>query len=110
MDEGIKARKAIETLRSYLRKNLTVDKDFVTRLKNDKRKLLDKISADQFVALADKGKGIRCLDGLLEFMSSYYVDQTLEDFCDFLEEYSKEARHRLHPIALRIREEMGISK
>ena len=46
------------------------------------------------------------LSKLLQYMDSYYNEEMLEEFCVFLEEYSKPARRGLSKIAKRIREDL----
>ena len=103
MDDGAITKKVLESLRTYLQDNLPTSKDFISELHG--KSLLAKTNADQLIALADKGDK-QCIHRLLDYMSSYYVDKTLEDFCIFLEEYSKPARPRLHAIAETIRKDM----
>ena len=105
MDEGTVAKEVIESLRGYLQTNLAVDKDFIAKLNAFGRKLLVKDDANRFSALAGESNA-QCLDQLLNHMSSFYLDKTLEDFCVFLEEYSEKGRPRLRPIAEKIRKEM----
>ena len=46
------------------------------------------------------------VDGLLDYMDSYYDEEMLEEFCVFLEEYSQPARRGLSKIAKRIRKDL----
>ena len=103
MDDGAITKKVLESLHTYLQDNLPASKDFISGLYG--KGLLAKTDADQLVVLADKGDK-QCIRQLLDYMSLYHVDQTLEDFCVFLEEYSKPARPRLYAIAEIIRAEM----
>ena len=103
MDDGAITKKVLKSLHTYLQDNLPASKDFISRLYG--KNLLNETEGDQLVALADKGDK-QCVHRLLDYMSSYYVDKTLEDFCIFLEEYSKPAKPRLRAIAETLRKEM----
>ena len=104
MDDGGITKKVLKSWRTYLQANLPVDKDFISGLYG--KGLLAKTDADQLVVLAEKGDKQSCLHRLLDYMSSYYIDKTLEEFCAFLEEYSKQAKPLLYTIAETIRKEI----
>ena len=104
MDDGAITKKVLESLHTYLQDNLPASKDFISGLYG--KSLLAKADVDQLIALVEKGDKKSCIHQLLDYMSSYYVDKTLEDFCIFLEEYSNPARPRLRAIAETIRKEM----
>ena len=106
MDEGALNKKVLKSLHTYLQNSLPASKDFISGLYG--RNLLAKADMDQLIALVEKGDKPSCIHQLLDYMSSYYVDKTLEDFCIFLEEYSKHAKPVLHTIAETIRKEMKL--
>ena len=104
MDDGAITKKVLKSLHTYLQDNLPASKDFISGLYG--KNLLAKANMDQLVALADKGDKQSCTHRLLDYMSLYYVDKTLEDFCAFLEEDSEHAKPILYTIAKTIRKEI----
>ena len=98
------AKEVLCNLREYLRDNLPVDVDFLSRLQG--KHLLADENADKLRTAIETRGGKSGVDGLLHYMSSYYDEETLEKFCDFLEEYSQPARPLLSKIAKRIRDEL----
>ena len=90
------AKKVLSNLREYLREYLPVDVNFLSKLQG--KHLLR-------TAVETRG-GKSGVDGLLDYMSSYYDEETLEKFCVFLEEYSQPARPLLSIIAKRMRKEL----
>ena len=105
-DESV-VKRVIENLRSYLQSNLSIDEEFIEGLQGQTGDLLHKSDADRIrLSLSSKG-GTQALGSLLDHISAYYVDETLESFCTFLEDYSKcKKRPRLRQIAVKIRAEM----
>ena len=103
VDEEDVVETALKNLSDYLHKYLRVDTSLISGLK--RKQLLDDSSASQFDSLVSKGGG-RAVDGLLDYMSSYYDEEMLEKFCSFLDESSKPARPRFRKIAQKIRDEM----
>ena len=68
--------------------------------------LLHKRDADRIRSSLSKGS-TQALGSLLDHMAAYYVGETLETFCTFLDDYSKHAkRPRLGKIATKIRAEI----
>ena len=58
------------------------------------------------LSISSKG-GTQALGSLLDHMAAYYVDETLESFCTFLDDHSKcKKRPRIRQIAVKIRSEM----
>ena len=99
--------KVIENLRSYLQNNLSIDEEFIEGLQGQTGDLLHKSDADRIHSLLSAKGGTQALGSLLDHMAAYYVDETLESFCSFLDDYSKcKKRPRLRQIATRIRAEM----
>ena len=98
------AKEVLSNLREYLRDDLPVDEDLLSRLQG--KHLLPDENAEELSKAVEKKGGKSGVDGLLRYMSSYYDEETLEEFCDFLEEYSKQARPRLSKIAKIIREKL----
>ena len=92
----------LKKLSDYLHQYLRVDASLISDLK--RKQLINASSASQLEALVRGGEG--ALDGLLDYMSSYYDEEMLEKFCSFLDESSKPAKPRLHKIAQKIRDEM----
>ena len=103
IDEEAIVKTALKNLSDYLHNYLRVDASLISGLK--RRQLLDDNSASQLNA-ALVGGGGGALDGLLDYMSSYYDEDMLEKFCSFLDESSKLAKPRFHKIAQQIRNEM----
>ena len=103
MEGGDATKKILANLRGYLQDNLPVDGDLISKLQG--RNLLDKNDADRLRTAVSKG-GKSGVDGLLDYMHSYYDEEMLETFCVFLEEHSKPAKPVLLTVATRIREEM----
>ena len=97
-------KKVLDNLRGYLQENLHVDVNFVSEL--EKRGLLLEQNAYQIRSTVETKESKDGVNGLLDYMSSFYDEETLETFCDFLEEYSKSTDPSLLTIANKIREEM----
>ena len=95
-------KKVIENLRSYLKSNLRIDEDFIEDLQGHAGDLLHQRDADRIRSSLSKG-GTQALGSLLDHMAAYYVDETLESFCAFLDDYSKRAKR---PILLKIAAKM----
>ena len=104
MEERDVVKEVLSNLRGYLRGRLPVDVDFLSRLQ-DKHLLAEENAHKLRTAVEAKG-GKSGVDGLLDYMSSFYDEETLEKFCVFLEEYSQPARPLLSKIAKRIREDL----
>ena len=104
LEEEVVVKTVIENLRSFLQKNLSIDEDFVLDLQAEK--LLHKRDVDRLRTSLSKG-GSEALYSLLDHVGSYYDEEMLEEFCTFLEDYSKRRiRPRLRKIAVKIRNEM----
>ena len=105
-EEESVVKKVIENLRSYLQTNLSIDEEFIEGLQGQ-IDLLHKSDADRIrLSISSKG-GTQALGSLLDHMAAYYVDETLETFCTFLDDHSKcKKRPRLRQIAVKIRAEM----
>ena len=102
VDEEDVVETALKNLNDYLHKYLRVDTSLISGLK--RKQLLDDSNASQLDALV-RGGG-RAVDGLLDYMSSYYDEEMLEKFCSFLDESSKSAKPRFRKIAQKIRDEL----
>ena len=103
-DEEETVKKVITKLRDYLQKYLSIDENFIRGLQA--RKLLNERDSSHLCAALSKG-GNDALYGFLDHVSAFYVEETLETFCAFLDDYSKsDIRPRLGRIAARIRAEM----
>ena len=97
-------KKVIKNLRSYLEENLTIEEHFIKCLQA--KNLLNETDARHFCATLSKG-GDDALYRFLDHVSAFYVEETLETFCTFLDDYSKDKiRPRLGEIAAKIRAEM----
>ena len=103
IDEEAAVKTALKNLSDYLHNFLRVDSSLISGLK--RKQLLDESSASQLDVLVSKGGG-HAVDGLLDYMSSYYEEEMLEEFCSFLDESSKPAKPRFRKIAQKIRDEM----
>ena len=104
-EEESVVKKVIEDLRSYLQSNLSIDEEFIEGLQGQ-TDLLHKNDADRIRLSISKGS-TQALGSLLDHISAYYVDETLEIFCTFLDDHSKcKKRPRIRQIALKIRAEM----
>ena len=95
-------KEVLSNLRGYLGDHLPVDVDFLSKLQG--KRLLAKENADQIRTAVETKGGKSGVDGLLHYMSSFYHEEMLEEFCVFLEEYSQPARPLLSIIAKKIRE------
>ena len=103
-EEEETVKEVIKKLRDYLQKYLSIDENFIRGLQA--RKLLNQTDANHFCATLSKG-GDDALYSLLDHVSAYFVEETLEKFCTFLDDYSKDKiRPRLGRIAAKIRAEM----
>ena len=97
-------KKVIKNLRTYLENNLTIEQGFIKGLQG--KDLLNETDASHFCATLSSG-GNDALYRFLDHVSSFYVEETLERFCTFLDDFSKEKiRPRLGEIATNIRAEM----
>ena len=106
-EEESVVKKVIENLRSYLQSNLSIDEEFIEGLQGQ-TDLLHKSDADRIRLSISKG-GTQALGSLLDHISDYYVDETLETFCTFLDDHSNskcKKRPRIRQIAVKIRTEM----
>ena len=101
MEERDVTKDVLSNLRGYLRGHLPVDVDFLSKLQD--KHLLAEENADRLRTAVETKGGKSGVDGLLHYMFSYYDEETLEEFCDFLEEYSKSARPLLSKVAKSIR-------
>ena len=97
-------KEVLSNLRGYLGDHLPVDVDFLSKLQS--KHLLADENADTLRTAVETKGGKSGVDGLLDYMSSYYDEETLEKFCIFLEEYSQPARPRLSEIAKKIKEDL----
>ena len=104
IEEEAIVKHVLANLREYLHNYLRVDASLISVLK--RKQLLDDNSASQLdAALVSKGSD-RVVDGLLDYMSSFYDGKKLRDFCSSLEEFSKPAKPLYDNIAQKIREEL----
>ena len=102
-EEGT-VKKVIINLRTYLEENLTIEKDFIEGLQG--KKLLNATDSSHFRAKLSDG-GNDALHSFLDHVSAFYVEETLERFCTFLDDYSEsKIRPLLGKIAAKIRAEM----
>ena len=84
---------------------MSIDEEFIEGLQGQ-TDLLHKSDADRIRLSISKG-GTQALGSLLDHISDYYVDETLETFCTFLDDHSKcKKRPRIRQIAVKIRTEM----
>ena len=104
MEERDVTKDVLSNLRGYLVGHLPVDVDFLSKLQG--KRLLAEENADKLRTAVETKGGKSGVEGLLHYMSSYYDEEMLEEFCVFLEEYSQPARRGLSKIAKRIREEL----
>ena len=105
-EEESVVEKVIENLRSYLQNKLSIDEEFIEGLQGQTGDLLHKSDADRIRSSLSKG-GTQALGSLLDHMAAYYVNETLESFCAFLDDHSRcKKRPRLRQIAAKIRAEM----
>ena len=103
-DEEETVKEVIKKLRDHLQKYLSIDENFIRGLQASK--LLNETDASHFCATLSKG-GNDALYRFLDHVSAFYVEETLEKFCTFLDDYSKDKiRPRLGRIAAKIRAEM----
>ena len=103
-EEGEVAKRVLDNLRGYLQENLRVDVNFVSELK--KRGLILEQNVYQIRSTVETKESKDGVNGLVDYMSSFYDEEMLEMFCDFLEEYSKSTDPSLLTIANKIKEEM----
>ena len=106
MEERDVTKDVLSNLRGYLGDYLPVDVDFLSKLQG--KHLLAEENADKLRTAVETKGGKSGVDGLLHYMSSYYDEETLEEFCVFLDEYSQSARPLLSKIAKSIRK--GLKK
>ena len=104
MEEKDVTKEVLSNLRGYLGDHLPVDVDFLLKLQS--KQLLAKVNADKLRTAVETKGGKSGVDGLLDYMDSYYDEEMLEEFCVFLEEYSQPARRGLSKIAKRIRKDL----
>ena len=104
MEERDVVKEVLSNLRGYLGDHLPVDVDFLLKLQS--KQLLAKVNADKLRTAVETKGGKSGVDGLLDYMDSYYDEEMLEEFCVFLEEYSQPARRGLSKIAKRIRKDL----
>ena len=93
----------LTALRAYLHNNLRIDESFISSL--SAAGLLGDSDAAILRSSVNQG-GDKVLYGLMQYMEWYYDQKMLEEFCVFLDNYSKPAKRRLAQIAERIRREM----
>ena len=96
-------KKILTELRAYLHENLRIDTDFIAGLSASG--LLSDSDASSLRSSVTRG-GNEALYGLLNYIEWFYDEKMLEEFCVFLDVYSKKAKPRLREVAAKIRQEM----
>ena len=104
MDESVTG-KVLYELRGYLQDNLKINEGIICSMVG--KQLLDDNSARRIKALLSKGEEAEAVYMLLGYMSSFYNDDLLVRFCDFLEKSSTNAKAKLRDIAREIRSKIS---
>ena len=90
---------ALESLYSYLRKNLTVDNELAAKLYGWKPQLLGDPPYSEIKSLSNQGKQYDAFEKWFNFATSYYTQESVGMFCNCLKEAGREGRPKLTKVA-----------
>ena len=86
MAKKVTVKSVIQSLRSYLYDELTINEELLVKCEGD---LIEKGTVSQLRALLDKGKHSEAVTKCLHYIDSYYTMETLGKFVDLLQRLSQ---------------------